>query len=266
MLKPRIFTALILIPIVIAAVFFMPPLTFFSLALLVILLAGWEWSILAELPNLTLRIGFLVLLAAVLVLSVFVPLYVIISLAVVWWLIAITLLAIYPRGKERWGNSIWIRSLIGFLVLTPCWVGLIILQGFSPIVLMYCLILIWGADTAAYFAGKKWGQHKLAPAISPGKTYEGFIGGLIAAAVIAGVGFWVLRIPSDRGLLFFIVSVIGGGLISVIGDLFESMMKRQSHIKDSGSILPGHGGLLDRIDSMTTAIPFFALFFPYLFN
>lgn len=266
MLKARILTALILIPLVIASIFLLPPLSFFSVALLLMLLAGWEWSHLAGLTHFVSKMAYLILLAAGVFLALYIPLYMVILLALLWWAVAFVLLMLYPKASQWWGQSKTVRLIMGFLVLIPFCISLIVLQGFSPLVLMYCLILIWGVDSVAYFVGRRWGKHKLAPSISPGKTYEGLIGGLLAAAIISAAGFWTLEIPSERWLLFFVICMIGGGLISVFGDLFESMLKRQSQVKDSGSILPGHGGLLDRIDSLTTAIPFFALVFSFFFN
>ncbi len=264
MLKYRILTAVMLIPLVIGAIFFLPPLSFFSVAMLLILLAGWEWSRLIGMTHFAKRLIYLIILSFLLVFFVFIPIYYVIVMGIIWWLIAISLLLIYPRASRCFTENFPVRAVIGFLVLIPCWIGLIILQGFSPALLLYCLILIWGADSAAYFVGKRLGRHKLAPSISPGKTREGLLAGCLISIVIAGVGLWILDIPAGKKLLFFIFSVIGGGGITVIGDLFESMVKRQCQVKDSGTILPGHGGLLDRIDSLTTAIPFFALFFPLL--
>lgn len=265
MLKLRLYTALILIPVIVASIFFLPPLTFVSLAVITMLLAGWEWAQLAGLHNTYKKILFLVLLSAALVISIY-SIYIIIIIGILWWLFALILLFLYPKGASWWSHGHYIRAIMGFLVLIPCWIGLIILQGFSPMLLMFSFILIWSVDSAAYFVGKRWGKHKLAPSISPGKTYEGLLAGLLTAVVISVLGFWILEIPSERWILFLIICLVGGGLITVLGDLFESMLKRQSNIKDSGSLLPGHGGLLDRIDSMTTAIPFFALIFPYFFQ
>ncbi len=266
MLKKRIITALLLIPLVIACIFLATPLLFLSIALLFILLAGWEWTQLAGITNFAKRFIFLVLLAITLILCLFVPVDYIVIIAVFWWIIAITLLLLYPKTSSFWGRGLWIRSLMGFLVLIPCWRALITLQGFSPILLLYCLILIWGADIAAYFVGRKWGKHKLAPTISPGKTYEGLFAGMLAAGFLSCIGLWLFHIPQGQWVWFFLICILGGGIMTVVGDLFESMLKRQSHLKDSGKIFPGHGGVLDRIDSMTMAIPFFAVFFIYFFN
>jgi phosphatidate cytidylyltransferase len=238
---------------------------FLALALIAMLIAGWEWTQLAEIQPLTGKILYLVLLAAALLSSIFVPIYFIIIFAILWWILAFILLLIYPTGINWWGYGNLIRAMMGFFVLIPFWVGLIILQGFSPTLLLFSLILIWGVDSAAYFIGRKWGKHKLAPTISPGKSYEGLIAGLITAFIIAILGFWILGVPSERWLLFIAICLFGG-LLTVLGDLFESMLKRQAKVKDSSSLLPGHGGILDRIDSMVTAIPFFALVFPYFFQ
>jgi phosphatidate cytidylyltransferase len=266
MSKARIITALLLIPIVIAAVFFLPPLSFLSLAMLVILLAAWEWARLSGLEHALSKGLYLALLATALLGAIFVPIYIIIAIGIIWWLFALFLLIAYPKASSWWGQSLAIKLIMGFLVLMPCWIGFIILQGFSPAVLMFCIFLIWAVDSAAYFVGKKWGTHKLAPTISPGKTYEGLIGGFLAAAIMSGIGFLILDIPQGRWWLFFIMCLFGGGLITLFGDLFESMFKRRSNVKDSGALLPGHGGILDRIDSMTTAIPFFAVLLPFFFN
>src|SRR5262249_55228085 len=156
----------ILIPIVVACVFFLPPMSFLSLALLVMLLAGWEWAGLADLNQLHQKILYVVILAALLIGSIFLPIYIIILVGILWWILAFILLLIYPKGTSWWSRGYSVRAIMGFLVLIPCWIGLIILQGFSPALLMFSLVLIWSVDSAAYFVGKKWGKHKLAPAVS----------------------------------------------------------------------------------------------------
>jgi phosphatidate cytidylyltransferase len=266
MLKPRLITALILIPLVILAIFFLPPMGFLSVALLIMLLAGWEWSALSGYESYLGRIFYLLILALALVGSLFVPILLVICVAVLWWLCATILLVIHPKHSGIWGNHRWVIGAMGFLVLIPCWIGLIILQGYSPLVLMFCLALIWIVDSTAYFVGKKWGQRKIAPAISPGKSYEGVLAGMVASIVIAILGLWILDVSDTGTLVFILICFFGGGVLSVLGDFFESMMKRRANTKDSSGLLPGHGGVLDRIDSMTTAIPFFALVIPYFFS
>ncbi|MCB1760121.1 MAG: phosphatidate cytidylyltransferase, partial [Gammaproteobacteria bacterium] len=142
----------------------------------------------------------------------------------------------------------------------PAWISLLILHARyqdGPYLLLFLMILIWVADSCAYFAGRRWGRVKLAPLISPGKTREGVYGAMVGAA-ICGVLLHQLR-PQTGPLYLLVVLSVLVALISVIGDLFESVMKRQAGLKDSGALLPGHGGMLDRIDSLTAAAPLFLL-------
>lgn len=154
MLKSRILTALILIPIVIAAIFLLPPISFLCLVMLVILLAGWEWTALAGINQVMIKTIYLALLAALLLLTLFTPIVFVIVSGIAWWLLAFIMLILYPKWSGWWGNHSWVRSLMGVLVLVPCWIALLILQGFSPMVLLFCLIMIWAVDSAAYFVGK----------------------------------------------------------------------------------------------------------------
>lgn len=264
MLKARIITAICLIPLVIFFILFSPPLTFLTVSLLFSLLAGWEWSQLAGLTKLLHRYIFLALLAVALLLSFYLPISYLVLITFIGWLFASLLLLLYPKGRSFWSKSVVIRSVMGFLVIIPCWRALLSLQGYSPTLLLYCLMMIWATDTAAYFVGKKWGKHKLAAAISPQKTLEGFFGGVLATIFFAVIGWFIFNV--EQWILFGTICLLGGGLLTVLGDLFESMLKREAHIKESGFILPGHGGILDRIDSMTISLPFFALFFIYLFG
>jgi phosphatidate cytidylyltransferase len=266
MLKPRVYTALVLLPLIIASIFFLPPIFFFILATLVILGAGWEWTKLAEISQLYKKIIYVALLCLILMMTIFLPIDWIVLIGILWWLTALILLLFYPKGTSWWGKSTVIRGVMGYLVLALCWISLIILQGYSPALLLFALALIWSVDIAAYVGGKTLGKHKLAVFISPGKTYEGFIAGLIAALLIGLIGFGLFDVPVSKWWLFLFICLFGGGVLTVLGDLFESMLKRQSHLKDSGQLLPGHGGLLDRIDSITSALPFFTLIFPYFFN
>jgi phosphatidate cytidylyltransferase len=177
-----------------------------------------------------------------------------------WWLIALILVALYPRASQTWGQSVWMRGAMGLLVLIPCWRAINVIHGAEdgPYKLLFLFVLIWGADTFAYFAGRQWGKHKLAPNVSPGKTVQGLCGALFGTTVITVGALVLLGIPQQFWLCGMVLSMVTV-LFSVLGDLFESMLKRNVGLKDSGQLLPGHGGILDRIDSLTAAAPIFAL-------
>ena len=152
------------------------------------------------------------------------------------------------------------KLLIGLLILLPAWQGLVFIKQL-PLgnwLIMAVMVLVWGADIGAYFSGKAFGKRKLAPQVSPGKSWEGVYGGLALSLVITAV----VGLVRDWTLGQMILGLLGAAIvvfISVVGDLTESMFKRQSGIKDSSNLLPGHGGVLDRIDSLTAAIPVFAV-------
>jgi len=144
-------------------------------------------------------------------------------------------------------------------VLVPAWASLVVIHGVDPQgprLLLFLMVLIWVADSFAYFAGRRWGRTKLAPVISPGKTREGVYGALAGAVLCGGGLVWLMPQGNPLLLILFCLLIV---LVSVVGDLFESLMKRQAGVKDSGSLLPGHGGMLDRIDSLTAAAPLFLL-------
>jgi len=158
------------------------------------------------------------------------------------------------RGVQP-SQTVWIGAA-GFAVLVPAALAMVRLE---PLVVLLVLVLVWIADSAAYFVGRAWGRRKLAPAISPGKTWEGVGGGLIGAALYA----IIIAFFTDPGAwLALVVTSLLLGMVSIVGDLFESAVKRQAGVKDSGSLLPGHGGILDRIDSATAALPLAALVWP----
>jgi phosphatidate cytidylyltransferase len=153
----------------------------------------------------------------------------------------------------RPGETTWIGAA-GFAVLVPAGLAMLALK---PLEVLLVLVLVWIADSAAYFVGRAWGRRKLAPSISPGKSWEGAVGGVIAAAAYAIIcSYWMNQVMS------FLAAAIVLALVSIIGDLFESAAKRQAGVKDSGTLLPGHGGILDRIDSATAVLPLAALLWP----
>ena len=176
-----------------------------------------------------------------------------------WWGLAAFLVLTYPRTSAHWSTTAS-KLVIGFLILLPAWQGLILIKQ-EPLgnwLIMAVMILVWGADIGAYFSGKAFGKRKLAPSVSPGKSWEGVYGGLALSLVITAV----VGVVRGWGVGQMIASLLGAALIvviSVVGDLTESMFKRQSGVKDSSNLLPGHGGILDRIDSLTAAIPTFAV-------
>ncbi|MFQ5983147.1 MAG: phosphatidate cytidylyltransferase, partial [Woeseiaceae bacterium] len=175
---------------------------------------------------------------------------VVLKVAFAWWLIALLWVFMFPTPIPKLAG--WI---CGALVLIPAYLAIILLYSLQPALLLFVLLIVWAADIGAYFTGKRFGRVKLAPSISPGKTWEGVIGGLLAVAVLVLAPAHWLEIDIAV-LLPFCLAV---AIISIIGDLTVSMFKRNAGVKDSGRLFPGHGGVLDRIDSITAAAPLFAL-------
>ncbi|PSL11945.1 phosphatidate cytidylyltransferase [Marinobacterium halophilum] len=265
MLKQRILTALLLAPLALAALFLLPQQPFEWVAAAVFLYGGWEWGNLCRLPS-GLRAGYVLLLGVLMALVGWAaPLQlIVIGFALLFWLAALFMVRGYPASASYCQRGIGL--LMGAVVLVPSWYAMTALraqeQGFA--LLLMLMLLVWGADIGAYAAGKSFGRNKLLPAVSPGKTREGLFGGL-SVCVLVGLGFAVwLELSWLQSVYLLALSVLTG-LVSVLGDLFESMLKRERGIKDSGKLLPGHGGILDRIDSLTAAAPvFFAgLYFLY---
>lgn len=260
MLKHRIITAIILIPIVLALLFFLPTQLFCILAALIVLGGAWEWSNLMELKSRSSRVLYLLLIVLTFIIAaLLIPVQAILFMGFLWWLCATALILLYPRCSEWWGKNLVLRGLMGMFVLVPCWGALCYIrsQNDGIYALLFLFILIWGADTAAYFAGKKFGKKKLLPLVSPGKSVEGVLGAIVFTTLITIIALWMCAVPFliwPWAILLSLITVI----FSIIGDLTESMLKRQAGLKDSGNLLPGHGGLLDRIDSLTAAAPIFA--------
>lgn len=277
-MKQRIITALILAPLVILAIFFLS-LPWFMVALAAVTLIGsWEWTQFVD--N---RSRYTALIPAVIagVLSYLwlspdeMPLnqpgsshHLMLMIGTLWWIFSSFLAVTYPKSRAWWENSNILRHLFGILTLIPFFWSVVLLRaegvsddGFhgAKLVLFVCLI-VWAADSGAYFAGKSLGNHKMAPAVSPNKTIEGLVGGLIAAGIVGWFfsDWFSIQFTSVPVMLVTIFVTV---VISVLGDLVESMFKRVSGIKDSSNIIPGHGGILDRIDSLTAAFPVFALLY-----
>jgi len=270
MLKTRVITALALLVVFLAALFWMPPIAWAAFAGLLVVPAAWEWAKLIRLQS---GACILYVLAVVAVCAALFGLVAADALsgrlglavyvgASLFWLIVVPLWlwrAWLPRAR-------WLAALTGLLVLVPTWLALVELHKFGPLVLLLIMSVAWISDSAAYFSGRRFGRHKLAPSISLGKTWEGVAGAVLAVSLYAALwGFaWQAYFPqlfkSTRfgalGMLLFLWLLIA---IGIYGDLFESALKRQAGVKDSGVLLPGHGGVLDRIDALTSVLPVAAL-------
>jgi len=257
-LKQRVITALIIAPIVLALVFFAPD-WLFTLAMLGVALVGaWEWSALAGKPGRDSRLmlvglfGMLAVAGGWLQRGLPYPqgLLIYTVLALVWWGASLIWMGISRREFPY-----PVKVLCGVLTLLPSLAAVVAIRSTSPWYLLILLLLTSGADIGAFFAGRAFGRHKLAPLISPGKTWEGVVGGVLLVAVVAAIASRWLPVVAP----LFILLCIGVALLSVVGDLSESLFKRQAGMKDSGSLFPGHGGVLDRVDSLTAAAPLFWL-------
>lgn len=259
MLKQRIITAIILIAATLAVLFYLSPQSFCIVIGVIALAAAWEWTNLMEIKSASWRLLYLVVMFLVFLNALFIPMTLIFVTTFIWWLFAIILITLYPRGSRWWGKGFVWRGLMGLIVLMPCWaaVNYIRNQNQGIYALIFLFVLVWGADSTAYFVGKKWGKNKLASIVSPGKSIEGVIGAVVFAIVITLLALWSSHV-SFRGWPWAILLSVVTVLFSVVGDLFESMLKRQANLKDSSQLLPGHGGILDRIDSLTAAAPIFA--------
>ena len=260
MLKQRILTALVLLPVALCGFFLLDGAAFALFIGLVVTLGAWEWARLAGLAAQSMRIAYAAVVAGALMLlhlSNLAPW--VLGASVIWWALATWLVLTYPRTSALWSSAAC-RLLIGLLVLLPAWQGLVLLKQW-PLgngLILAVMVLVWSADIGAYFSGRAFGKRKLAPQVSPGKSWEGVYGGLALSLVIT----LVVGLVRDWGIGQLVLGLLGATVIvaaSVVGDLTESMFKRREGIKDSSQLLPGHGGVLDRIDSLTAAIPLFAV-------
>ncbi len=284
MLKERVLSAIVLIALVLCALFLFSPF-YFALALgLVTTLGLWEWTQFARFKQPLARLIIAAFLGAFIFLWIYtegnyldagrvfvdyLPLLLINSIT--WWVIALLLVCTYPSSARYWSKNPLLQLLFAFSTLIPFMAAVLRLRldGYALdnyhglFLLLYAFVLVWAADSGAYFAGRAFGKHKLAPKVSPGKTWEGVAGGLCTAAILAFVFmyFFEATLLGQRSVGGFVLLSVATVAISVLGDLTESMFKRESGIKDSSQLIPGHGGVLDRIDSLTAAVPFFAYFY-----
>jgi phosphatidate cytidylyltransferase len=262
MLKFRIATALVIAPLTLAAVFLLSPQAFALFMALIVLMAAWEWTAMMRLVSRSQRTVYvLAVLFAIVVVQKSLAHYeqVIFTAAAVWWLVAAVLVVLYPRARTLWCGRVS-KGVVGFLVLVPTWAAMVYIRELEqgPWLIVYMFLIVWGADTGAYFAGKRFGKRKLMPHVSPAKSWAG-VGGASVTVLLVTMSTQQYLIFSQNISFGIYVLALVLLFVSVVGDLTESMFKRQCGIKDSGSILPGHGGIMDRIDSLTAAAPVFAL-------
>lgn len=280
MLKQRIITALWLIPLVLGAIFLLPN-EYFAWALVpVFLIAAKEWGRIIDSECNVTQWSFTLTMAILLVaMNVLVPTNIVwqnghlhplflaaILIGAAWWACSLLLVIFYPKSANFWQSRPMLKSFFGQLTLLPCFISLISLKAlsttndpyFGGCLVLFVMLVVWAADSGAYFVGKAIGKTKLMPNVSPAKTLEGLLGGLATTMVVAA-GVMLSSPEQELGLVIAVTIFIA--LASALGDLTESMFKRAAKIKDSGTILPGHGGVLDRIDSLTAALPIFTLIY-----
>ena len=264
MSKQRTLTALVLAPIAVAIIAFLPTPGLALIIAAMCLVAVWEWTRLAGIGVQPWRIALAALNAVFF--AVLWPLrddpvaWCVIGAGVAWWLVSLLWLRAFSYAAAPTRENALIKMVACELSVLPAWLALMKLHGQPPHGHAWALLavmLIWAADTAAYFAGRRFGTRKLSPRISPNKTTAGAWGALAGAGALALAGGWLLDL---RGVA--LVALVALSLLvvaaSIVGDLFESLLKRQANVKDSGALFPGHGGLLDRLDSLFAALPVFA--------
>lgn len=266
MLKQRVLTALVLVPLVIWVTLALPAPWFGLLLAVLVAFGAWEWAGFANLERQAPRLAYaaVVLVGIGLValgMSAAPPLReLVLVLGLAWWLLSLHWIARFPAVNRLLEGRTG-RLISGVIILVVAWAAVASLHAsplHGPRFVIFLLALVWVADTAAYFAGRRWGSRRLAPAVSPGKTWEGVWGALFATALVAGAaGHWYGLAPA--GVIGFILLCEVTVAFSIVGDLVESLFKRMAGLKDSGGLLPGHGGVLDRVDSLTAAAPVFLL-------
>jgi phosphatidate cytidylyltransferase len=277
--KQRVITALVLAPLALCAVFYLPPVGFAIFLASAFAVAAWEWASFCGWHTLSTKTAFTTLIT-----TLYGAVYLVtpaalhwpvqtnyavqslLWLGVAWWLLAVLLVLSFRSTQHLWAQRRAIKVLMGVLTLVPSFTAILLVrqvnfeQSSFTGAWLICLMLglVWAADIGGYVIGKPFGKHKLMPDVSPGKTLEGFAGGLMFVMMLVGTVAATQHWPEQTPLWFAAAAILT--LLSVFGDLSESMFKRAAGLKDSGNIFPGHGGMLDRIDSLTATAPLFAIF------
>jgi phosphatidate cytidylyltransferase len=251
-MKQRIITAVIALLALMLVLFYVPAEVAMIVIVAVMLAGAWEWSAFLGRQGTGVRVVYVIIIAALMAAVTFlnVDAALVFQVALAWWIAALIWTFFFPTPIP-----VVVRWLAGALVLVPLYLALVVLYEMAPELLLFALLIVWVADTGAFFAGKFLGRVKLAPEISPGKTWEGVIGGLVAVVLLVLIrSTW-----AETELAVFIPFCLAVASLSIVGDLTVSMFKRTAGLKDSGGLFPGHGGVLDRVDSVAAAAPLFAL-------
>jgi phosphatidate cytidylyltransferase len=253
-LRKRVLTAVVLAVALLAILLWLPEWVTVAVLTLLALAGAWEWSAFLLLGHSGLRLAYVLLVALLLLGAWQISATAagrewVLSLAVVWWVAALLWIVFAPKRV-----SVWSAAAAGVLALVPSWLALarlrlVVPQGAQWV--LFVLVLVWVADIGAFFCGRRFGRVRLAPEVSPGKTWEGVLGGTAVSALVAVAGSAWFHVP----LLSFVPLCLAAVGFSIVGDLTESLLKRFAGVKDSGSVFPGHGGVMDRIDSLTGAAP-----------
>jgi phosphatidate cytidylyltransferase len=266
--KLRLISALVLLPIVVISILKLPNIYVAIASAVVFAIAAWEWLRMTVIKTAAVRLlllSLLIFVACDLVALGFVGHWVY-WLSITWWVVGLIGICYYPLGQRIW-QALLLQPLIGLLMFVPAWLAFNQLHAQTPNGPIWVLLgcsLIWGADIGAYCTGKLWGKAKLVEHVSPGKTWVGFYGALITGCLLM-TAFYVVYKPSF-GYVYALWLALLTVVFSVIGDLVESLFKRVYGFKDSGNIIPGHGGMYDRIDSMLAAFPVYVLGLQILLN
>jgi len=260
MFKLRVLSALVLLPLVVIAILKLPTVYVAVASGLFFALAAWEWLNMTVLKSMSVRLFLLLMLCVVAysLLSSGIPVEWVYWLSLIWWIWGFIGICYYPRGAKIW-RYVLLQPFVGLVLFVPAWLAFNELHATEqgPIWVLLGCCLIWGADIGAYCSGKLFGKTKLVESVSPGKTWAGLYGALAAGCLIIAIFYYWYN--PDFSLIYAIWLALITIILSVIGDLVESLLKRVYGVKDSGNLIPGHGGAFDRIDSMLAAFPIYVL-------